>query len=72
MQIECWLLHKNLKSKLIKDLKIKPDALNLIEENKTEPLSKLLQELISWTEHQALRLYGQQLSNETSWKLKLL
>ena len=72
MQIECWLLHKNLKSKLIKDLKIKPDALNLIEENKTEPLSKLLQELISWTEHQALRLYDQQLSNETSWKLKLL
>jgi hypothetical protein len=35
-------------------------------------LSKLLQEIISWTEHQALRLYGQQLSNETSWKLKLL
>jgi hypothetical protein len=34
-------------------------------------LNKLLQELISWTEHQALRIYGQTLSNETFWKLKV-
>jgi hypothetical protein len=49
-----------LKSKWIKDLHLKPDTLNLIEDK----VGKILEHI--GTEHQWLMLYDQESTNETS------
>jgi hypothetical protein len=53
MQIDLYLFktYIKLRSKWIKDLNVKPDTLNLIEQKVGSNFELIVQEKISWTEH---------------------